>query len=224
MSLAQVPFGEAAEFADNPEPRCPCILLLDTSGSMRGQAIKELNEGIKVFKDELHADAMASKRVEVAIVGFGPVSVVNDFQTIDAFEPPVLVAQGDTPMGAAIETALGLLDQRKQIYRTNGISYYRPWIFLITDGGPTDSWQIAAERVKAGEESNHFAFFAVAVEGANLEVLAKLSVREPLKLKELRFRDLFVWLSNSLGAVSRSQMGDNVGLNNPVTPTGWASV
>ena len=46
----QVPFG-AAEFADNPEPRCPCLLLLDTSGSMAGAPIAELNAGLVTFKD-----------------------------------------------------------------------------------------------------------------------------------------------------------------------------
>jgi hypothetical protein len=64
MSFEQVPFGASADFADNPEPRCPCLLLLDTSGSMRGKPIDELNAGIRIFKDELSADPMASKRVE----------------------------------------------------------------------------------------------------------------------------------------------------------------
>lgn len=53
----QVPFG-GAEFAENPEPRCPCILLLDTSGSMKGEPINQLNDGLVVFKDELAADAL----------------------------------------------------------------------------------------------------------------------------------------------------------------------
>ena len=63
--LDQVQF-EGVEFADNPEPRCPCVLLLDTSGSMSGAKITELNNGLQTFAEELRSDAMAAKRVEVA--------------------------------------------------------------------------------------------------------------------------------------------------------------
>jgi uncharacterized protein YegL len=224
MPFDQVPFGENVEFAENTEPRCPCLLLLDTSGSMRGKPIDELNAGIVQFRDELFADAMAQKRVEIAIIGFGPVQTITEFQTPDVFQPPTLLPTGDTPMGAAIEAGLNLLEQRKQTYKANGISYYRPWIFLITDGAPTDAWHAAADRVKAGEQANHFSFFAVGVEGAKMDILGQLTTRQPLKLQELRFRDLFKWLSNSLSAVSKSQLGTQVSLENPTAPNGWGSV
>ena len=221
-NFEQMPFG-VAEFADNPEPRCPCLLLLDTSGSMMGAPIHELNEGLVTFKDELASDSLAMKRVELALVAFGPTRVLSDFQTPDTFNPPSLSASGDTPMGAAIATGLDLLRRRKDVYRANGISYYRPWVFLITDGGPTDAWQRAAVQVQEGEASNAFSFFAVGVQGANMEVLSRICVpsRPPLKLSGLKFRELFAWLSSSLSGVSQSQVGQTVALP---APSGWSSV
>lgn len=52
--------SEAVEFAENPEPRCPCILLLDTSGSMQGEPINALNEGLLTFGQELNHDKVGS--------------------------------------------------------------------------------------------------------------------------------------------------------------------
>jgi uncharacterized protein YegL len=216
----QVPFG-GVEFAENPEPRCPCILLLDTSGSMQGNPIRELNSGLVTFKDELFADALAAKRVEVSIITFGPAQNLVEFQTAENFYPPVLEAGGDTPIGSAIELALQSLEQRKISYRDNGISYFRPWIFLITDGGPTDNWQIAATRLREGEQQKAFAFFAVGVDGANMDILKQLSVREPIKLQGLKFRELFQWLSSSMKSVSQSVPGTDVPLT---SPSGWGSV
>src|SRR5262245_46080151 len=120
----QIPFPDP-EFVDNPEPRCPCVLLLDTSGSMKDprqvktalspvqrilhesiavQTIKpidEVNAGLMAFRDELITDEMAVKRVELSLVTFGPVKKLTEFQNPDLFRPPTLNPEGDTPMGIA---------------------------------------------------------------------------------------------------------------------------
>jgi uncharacterized protein YegL len=224
-NLDQIPFGPP-EFVDNPEPRCPCLLLLDTSLSMQGQPISELNNGLVAFKDELAADALAMKRVEVGIITFGPVATLADFHTPDAFQPPRLSANGDTPMGSAIMQGIEMVRQRKDMYKTNGVSYYRPWIFLITDGAPTDQWAAAADAVRQGEANHAFAFFAVAVQKANTDILNQIAPRGAQKLDGLRFRDLFAWLSSSLKSMSHSQSysPDGKGPLVPLPPPGWTAV
>jgi uncharacterized protein YegL len=212
---------ETNDFASNPEPRCPCVLLLDVSGSMGGRPLEELNAGLATFRDDLSSNALALKRVEVAIVTFGPVKVEMPFTTASSFYPPGLQSQGDTPTGAAISQALTLVEDRKRDYKSNGISYYRPWVFLITDGQPTDAWQSAAAAIREGEASKKFAFFAIGVHGADMNMLRQISVREPLSLQGLKFRELFSWLSSSLRSVSSSTPGTEVPLE---APKGWASV
>ncbi|HEY3416224.1 MAG TPA: hypothetical protein VGM23_05005, partial [Armatimonadota bacterium] len=68
--MADTNVTQAVEFAENPEPRCPCILLLDTSKSMRGEAIQALNQGLAAFHDNLVKDPLAARRVEVALIAF----------------------------------------------------------------------------------------------------------------------------------------------------------
>ena len=216
----QLAFGSDS-FADNPEPRCPCVLLLDRSGSMAGDPIDELNAGLAEFQRELLSDGLAAKRVETTVISFGPVTIDTAFHTAHSFIPPVLVAGGNTPMGAAINLAIDALESRKAEYRANGISYYRPWIFLITDGSPTDDWKGAAARIREGEAAKKFAFFAVGVNQADMGTLRQISSRDPLSLSGLKFRELFQWLSGSLSSVSQSTPGTDVALK---PPTGWAVV
>ncbi len=216
---------EVVEFAENPEPRCPCVLLLDTSGSMQGTPINALNEGLLSFRDELIKNPLAARRVEVAIITFDShVNVVQDFVTADQFNPPILTAQGLTNMGSGINKALDLIQERKIQYRANGIAYYRPWVFMITDGEPQgESENIieqATKRLQMDEANKRVAFFTVGVENANMARLSNIAVRTPLKLKGLNFVELFVWLSASMSAVSHSKVDEQVAL----PPIGWGTV
>jgi len=219
-----MPIGNNADFATNQEPRCPVVLLLDNSGSMDGQPIQQLNQGVAVFKQSVEQDALAKLRVEVGIISFGPVRMCQDFVTIDQFVPPQLKAEQLTPMGEAINYALDLLENRKTDYRNNGIPFYRPWVFLITDGNPTDTWQPAAQRVRQGENDKKFSFYAVGVQGADMGILSQIAPqsRPPLLLNGLDFKSMFLWLSASLTQVSHSQPGANTMIQTP--PVGWGQV
>ena len=228
--MPQNPFIEATivqTYAENPQPRCPSLLLLDVSASMAGQPLQELQEGLAGYRDSLFADSLAKQRVEVAVMTFGgSVDYVAPFATVDLFTTPTLTATSDTPMGRAIVEGLQNLDAQKAVYRQNGIAFYRPWVFLITDGAPTDKnthyWSQAKQMIKEGLEKRSFLFFAAGVQGADMDCLRELCPNpEPLKLRGLEFKKLFAWLSSSQQAGSRSQPGETLALP---APTGWAEI
>ena len=218
----QLRLHELVEFSENPEPRCPCVLLVDTSGSMQDEPINALNQGLKTFKDDLIKNPLTARRVEVALVTFDcDVNVVQNFESADQFEPPTLTAQGLTHIGAGICTALDIIQARKAQYRANGVAYYRPWVFMITDGEPhgepDNIVEQVTQRLKEDEANKRVAFFTVGVENANMKRLSQIAVRAPIKLKGLNFTEMFLWLSASMSAVSQSKVDEQVML----PPIGW---
>ncbi|MEG4282875.1 VWA domain-containing protein [Microcoleus sp. A006_D1] len=205
------------EFAQNGEPRCPVVLLLDTSGSMSGMPIDQLNAGLVTFKQAVQQDRKASLRVEVTIITFdSSVNTVQDFITVDQFYPPKLKASGSTSMGNGIESALNQLESRRETYNSYGIPCYKPRIILITDGGPTDgeSWKTAAQRVRQEYDLGNFLFYAVGVQGADMNTLRQIAPLElpPVMLQGLNFKEFFKWLSDSMVIVSESQIGQQISL------------
>lgn len=203
------------EFADNPEPRCPCMVLVDVSNSMEGEPNRELNRGLATMSQALKHDPVASLRVETAVISFGgKVKLECPFTTMDDFVPPQLKTHGGTPMGEALMKGLDEIEKRKANYRANGIPYYRPWMILITDGEPTDTWHDAAQAIHEAEARKKILFFAVGVEGADMETLRQIAPpnRPPVKLQGLEFSKLFQWVSASMAAVGHSQVGDQVAL------------
>ena len=196
------------DYSGNANQRTPCVLILDASGSMtatgsRGKTrIQELNEG-----------------VQLGIVSVGGPSnsaeVLMDWTDVENFEAFPLTADGTTPLGKGVRLGLNMIEQVKSDLKTNGINYTRPWMMIITDGEPTDTeseWSQATDECKKAEADKKVEIFTIAVEGANLAKLNQLSVRPPVMLDGVKFKELFLWLSSSLSAASRSRPGDNMSL------------
>jgi uncharacterized protein YegL len=217
---------DALEFSENPEPRCPCILLLDTSTSMRGVPLEALNKGLQIFQADLHGDLLASLRIEITIITFGNEEIQilpnSDRICISSFST-FSDGGGAIPMGTAIMCALDLLHKRKSLLQAVGIPYFRPWIFLITNSLPTDYWQLATAFIQNEEREKRLAFFVVGTANVNIEKLGQIAVRQPLMLQDLKFPELFRWLSRNLKyACGRFTRGS--GLLELTTTDEWAQL
>ncbi len=202
-------WGWSVELNDaNPDPRVACVVLADVSGSMQGEPIAALERGFAAFTEYLHNEALASKRVEVAVVTFGTVAtVLVPMQEARALQPVQFTAGGTTNLAAGINLALDIIEDRKHAYKVAGLQYYRPWILVLTDGKPNlDGFDAAVARLNAAETAKGVTVFAVgAGSRVNYQQLGRLSrQRSPAPLEGLKYQELFEWLSASLSNVSNS--------------------
>lgn len=212
----------ALTFADNPQPRCPVVLLLDCSTSMEGAAIQELEAGVGQFYREMAADPIASMSVEICVILFGHgVHVLRGFQTVAetlAKPLPRLSANGYTPMGAAIRLGLSEIGERRKFYQRNGLAAYKPWMVLLTDGQPNDEWQSAAIEVGTQAAAGRLTMLGVGIGPCvDMATLSQIVPPDPgpFRLAGLRFCNFFRWLSDSLRVVSSGSTVAQRSIPNP---------
>ncbi|MCH5273415.1 MAG: VWA domain-containing protein [Lachnospiraceae bacterium] len=229
MALTQSNFNEEPRVAAPNEPHLACVLLLDTSGSMSGEPIESLNRGISNFIKQTSMDEMAKKRVDVAIIAFDDEPRLEmDFTPISQMEPIRLTTGGRTSMGAAINMAIDKVKERNRFYASLGTQCFKPWIFMITDGAPTDDITAAAQRIQEEENKGSHGklkFWALGVGDYDKKTLHTLTKRV-MELENTDFSAIFNWLSESMCAISVSRVGENVQLGNlpknaHVVPPDW---
>lgn len=195
----------------------------------------EMIEGVNLFYDNLLDDDVARYAAEVCIVTFGgKVQLVLDFANLDRQEGERqqkisnLTAQGETPMGEAVNMALNCLEARKEEYKDAGVDYWQPWLVLMTDGEPngsTSEFERAVARTNDLAKVRKLTVFPIGIgDEADMNCLAKFSPRRPpLKLKGMNFKKFFEWLSASVSRTSQSMPGDTVKLDMEGIK-GWAEL
>lgn len=199
----------------NPgEKHVACVLLVDVSNSMQGRSMDELNESLVEFGKALREDAKAYGCTDVCVISFdSQVRTVFPFSSAMEYTAPVLSASGMTAMNEAIITALDAIDQRKQEYRTIGVDYWRPWLFLMTDGVPTDTGYEAdaKRRLQDALTRKKVNFFPMGIGSANTNKLKEYTLNGSgivLKASASNFKEAFVWVSSSMSAISNSNPYD----------------
>lgn len=190
---------------------------LVTGGTSR---IDALNEGIKLFYEAIRNDEIAYYAAEISIVKFNhSAECIVDFANIERqTDIPKLEAEGMTCMGEGVNLALDLLENRKHEYKEAGVDYYQPWLVLMTDGEPNGDSSILEEAIarttKLALEKKLTVFPIGIGDDAHMDTLARFSPgRKPLKLRGLRFKEFFEWLSRSVSTTSQSTPGEKIKLD-----------
>lgn len=215
------------DIVDNGLPLVPVCLCLDTSGSMRGKPIAELNHGLGIFYQAVQEDEIACAAADICVVTFGDGGVQCKYDFANLFNrpnPPTLQAGGNTPMGDAVNMALDLLEKRRSEYRAKGVEHYKPWLIIMTDGHPygdSSKSSVTTAQKRASDLVLHkeMVVFPIWIGNDNtvngIETLAGFSPKNPpLKLKGLDFSSFFQWLSRSVSSASHSSSESEIKLPN----------
>jgi uncharacterized protein YegL len=202
-----------AEEVQNYSQKCCVALVLDTSLSMTGSSIDQLNAGIRSFLKEIEADnANLGQKLELGIVTFdSKVRRVSEPKLVEFIQFRSLEVDGTTMMVDGVREGIKMVEQRKEWYKSTGQKYFRPWVIMITDGDPDSHQQgelpkLAAE-IRTGMDNEDFWFMAIGVAGAKLSTLELIchEKMKPRMLAGLKFSEFFRWLSSTIADVAKGQ-------------------
>lgn len=209
---------------NNAEPLFACVIVADASASTWGRHNEQINAALQEFTGYIEADDLTASYAQLALVRCGGgVSLVQDFVRAGDFRPPRLEAGGATPLGEALLVAMDLLLERQRQLDQWGFDQRRPWIFVVTDGAPTDPTSVlasAAQRVRRLEREKQLAVFAAYTEESDPSALRQLVLRKPLPLRNFDFAGMLRWLAVSMRQVSHSRLNEPVALPDP-SDFGW---
>ncbi len=203
--------------------RLPIYLLLDCSESMAGPAIEAVQNGVNAMVAELRGNPLALETAYLSVITFArEAKQVVPLTELLQFQPPKLSVRTGTAFGAALRLLLHCLKREVKKTTPTQKGDYKPLVFLLTDGQPTDEWEDAADALRAANNPRVANIYAVGcgpdVDNDNLRRVTDI-VLSLTELSPEAFRKFFVWLSASVQTASaRLEGGTTEAFNMPPLP------
>jgi uncharacterized protein YegL len=187
--------------------RRPVYLLLDTSSSMFGAPIQAVQQGVHLIHRELLNNPHAIETVYLSVITFDSTArQIVQLTSVEAFTPPTLKAEGNTALGAAITLLNEALDRELRPNVEGRKGDYRPLVFLLTDGAPTDAWKEPVAKLKA--RTTHKVGSLVALgcgPNANVTLLKEIT-GDVIRMSDVSpdsLQQFFKWVSSSIQKTSQ---------------------
>lgn len=210
--------------------RLPVYLLLDCSESMAGGAIEAVNQGVAMLLGELKSSPQALETAFLSIITFAhEARQVFPLTELLQVQPPRLGIRPGTALGAALRLLMNCL--KKDVAKTSATvkGDYRPIVFLMTDGQPTDEWEEAADSIRNINNPKIANIYAIGCgEDVDTEILYRITdiVLSMPDMSPESFKKFFVWLTASVSSASVNVMetGRDAPVNTLKLPEGVLAV
>lgn len=194
--------------------RLPVFLLLDTSGSMKGEPIESVKVGLETMLAALKSDPFALESVHLCLITFDrEATCLTELTPLEEFTLPAISVpdSGPTHTGAALRLLCEKVDRDLKRSTPEQKGDWKPLLFLMTDGKPSD--QLLYDEMCAEVKKRGFAAIIPCAAGmkAKTEPLKKLSdtVYALQTMDEAEFRKFFQWISSSICVGSQSVGADD---------------
>lgn len=193
--------------------RLPIYFLLDVSESMVGENHKKLQRGMEAIVRDLRRDPHALETVYLSAIAFaGKVKTIAPLVELVSFYPPQLPLGSGTSLGQALFHLMAEIDRNVVKTTADQKGDWKPIVFLLTDGKPTDNYASAIRKWKK-EYQNKATLIAVALgRYVDLRVLKDLA-DEVLILEQTgdeAYKKFIAWVTASVSSQSRS-VGNGAG-------------
>ena len=185
--------------------RLPVYLLLDCSGSMSGEPIEAVRQGVRMLVSDLRGNPQALETAFLSVITFASsAQQVCPLTELISFQEPTLDAGGSTSLGEALKLLERCLDNEVRKSSPTQKGDWKPLVFLMTDGQPTDNWEMAANSIKQRKLGNIIACAAGA--GADAQSLKRITevVVEITNMQPDSLKAFFKWVSSSIKTTSQS--------------------
>ena len=184
--------------------RLPVYLLLDTSGSMHGEPIEAVKNGVQILLSNLRQDPYALETAYLSVITFNETAKqVVPLTELPSFQAPALNASGTTSLGGALSLLASSIEREVAKTTAEEKGDWKPLVFIMTDGEPTDDWTKGLEALKKVRTGVVVA--CAAGPGADTSVLKKITevVVSLDTADDATIKAFFKWVSASVSVGSQ---------------------
>jgi len=189
--------------------RLPVYLLLDTSGSMGGEPIEAVKNGVQVLVSTLRQDPYALETAYISVITFDSnAQQLVPLTDLASFQPPSISASGGTSLGGGLKLLAESIDREITKSTPEQKGDWKPLVFIMTDGIPTDDWQRGLTEFK--NRKTGIVVACAAGSGADIDILKQITevVVSLDTADSTTIKAFFKWVSASIGTGSQKIESD----------------